>query len=152
MMDKYNFKIREVSISDWGSSSNDFIDYVTNGGDDNNYVFTLYLDQNVTKALYSGMMYDLSTLDCLDFSDEKFTRNMLHQKFSIGSGIYAFNAGYANPRTGVYFNKQLLRNCGIDPDSIYDAQKNAPGGGATHIAKVTGHIFCNVRDHVRPGS
>ncbi len=123
MMKKYNFKIKEAGISDWGNAGSDFINYVTSGGDDNNYVFTLHYDENVNEAFLSGMMYDLSTLDCLDFSEEKFLRNKVHEKYTYGSSIYAFYSGYSEPRTGVYFNKQVLRNAGIDPDSIYEAQK-----------------------------
>ena len=120
----YNFKIKEVAISDWGATPMDFIDYVTNGGDDQNYVFALRPDPSMGSAVLSGLMYDLSTLDCLDFSQEKFKRNMLHEQFTFGSSIYAFHADYAEPRTGVYFNKQVLKDAGIDPDDIYDAQKN----------------------------
>jgi hypothetical protein len=32
------------------------------------------------------------------------------------------SAGIAEPRTGVYFNKRLLTEAGIDPESIYDMQ------------------------------
>lgn len=124
MMEKYNFTIREASISDWGAASTDFVDYVTNGGDDVNYIFTLHTDEITSNAMASGLMYDLSTLDCLDFSSEKFARNKLHEQYSVGSSIYAFFPGYSEPRTGVFFNKQVLRNAGIDPDSIYEAQKN----------------------------
>ena len=68
-------------------------------------------------------MYDLSTLDCLDFSADKFARNKLHEQYSLGSSIYGFFPGYTEPGTGVYFNKDVLKKAGIDPDSIYDLQK-----------------------------
>ena len=64
-----NFKIKELAISDWGSAPSDFVDYVTTGGDDNNYVFVLRDDPATTSAMAQGLMYDLGTLDCLDFSD-----------------------------------------------------------------------------------
>ena len=121
--EKYNFKIKEMSISDWGSANTDFIEYVVNGGDDNNYVFALHTDASVGAALASGLMYDLSTLDCLDFSADKFARNKLHEQYSLGSSIYGFFPGYTEPGTGVYFNKDVLKKAGIDPDSIYDLQK-----------------------------
>lgn len=124
VMDKYNFTMREASISDWGSANYDFVDYVSSGGDSNNYIFTLHTDDTVANAMTSGLMYDLSTLDCLDFSSEKFMRNRLHEQYSFGKSIYAFFPGYAEPRDGVYFNKQVLKDAGIDPNTIYDAQKN----------------------------
>ena len=105
----YNFKIKQVAISDWGSTPQDFVDYVTSGGDDVNYVFTLRDDPAITSAMASGLMYDLSTLDCLDFNSEKFQMNKLHEQYGKGGAIYAMYAGISEPRTGVYFNKRVLQ-------------------------------------------
>jgi hypothetical protein len=124
IQEKYNFTIKEMCVSDWGTANTDFINYVLSGGDDNNYVFALHTDASVGSAVANGLMYDLSKLDCLDFSAEKFARNKLHEQFTLGNSVYAFFAGYSEPGTGVYFNKQVLKDAGIDPDSIYDLQKN----------------------------
>lgn len=118
----YNFTITQMAISDWGSAPADFVDYVTTGGDDQNYVFILREDPATTSAMAQGLMYDLSTLDCLDFSEAKFQSNKLHQQFSTGDKIHCMYMGYSEPRTGMYFNKRLLREAGIDPESIYDMQ------------------------------
>ena len=91
-------------------------------GGDENYVFILRDDPAITSAMSNGLLYDLSTLDCLDFSEDKFQRNLLHEQYSKGDSIYAMFAGYSEARTGVYFNKRLLQDAGIDPESIYDAQ------------------------------
>lgn len=119
----YNFTVTEQAISDWGSAPADFVDYVTTGGDDNNYVFVLRDDPATTSAMGQGLMYDLSTLDCLDFSDAKFQRNKLHEQYAKGGKTLCMYAGYSEPRTGMYFNKRLLTEAGIDPESIYDMQK-----------------------------
>jgi len=120
----YNFTIKEQAISDWGSAPADFVDYVTTGGDDNNYVFVLRNDPAIVSAMSSGLMYDLSTLDCLDFSQPKFQKNMLHEQYAKGDKIFCTFAGPSEPRTGVFFNKRLLTEAGIDPESIYDMQKD----------------------------
>jgi len=122
IQETYNFKIKQVAISDWGSTPQDFVDYCTSGGDDVNYVFTLRDDPAITSAMASGLMYDLSTLDCLDFSAEKFQMNKLHEQYGKGDAIYAMYAGISEPRTGVYFNKRVLQEAGIDPETIYDMQ------------------------------
>ncbi len=122
IQETYNFKIKEMAISDWGSAPSDFVDYVTTGGDDNNYVFVLRDDPATTSAMAQGLMYDLSTLDCLDFSEAKFQANKLHEQYSKGGKINCMYAGYSEPRTGMYFNKRVLREAGIDPESIYDMQ------------------------------
>ena len=124
VQEKYNFTLREAAISDWGGANSDFVDYVTSGGDENNYIFTLHTDPTTANAMASGLMYDLSTLDCLDFTEDKFERNQLHKQYCSGSSIYAFFPGFSEPRDGVYFNKQVLKDAGIDPNDIYEAQKN----------------------------
>lgn len=124
VMKKYNFKMYEVGGDDWGMTSTDFFNYVTTGGDAKNYIWTLHSNPECYNAMKLGLMADLSRMDCLDFSEDKFKRNRVHEKYSIGSSIYAFFPGYSEPRTGVYFNKKILREAGIDPDYIYEAQKN----------------------------
>ena len=121
IQETYNFTIKEQAISDWGSTPTDFVDYATTGGDEN-YVFILRDDPAITSAMANGLMYDLSTLDCLDFNDVKFQRNLLHKQYSKGDSIYAMFAGYSEARTGVYFNKRILSDAGIDPESLYDMQ------------------------------
>lgn len=124
IQETYNFKISQTAISDWGSTPNDFVEYVTTGGDDNNYVFILRDDPATTSAMATGLMYDLSTIDCLDFSEAKFQSNLLHTVYAKGGEIYAMYAGVSEPRGGMYFNKRLLEEAGIDPESIYDLQAN----------------------------
>ncbi len=122
IQETYNFTIKQQAISDWGSTPQDYVDYCTTGDDGNNYIFILRDDPAITSAMASGLMYDLATLDCLDFSQEKFTKNMLHEQYSYGDSIYCMYAGDPEPRTGVYFNKRLLNEAQIDPESIYDLQ------------------------------
>ncbi len=122
--DTYNFTIKEMAISDWGSAPQDFVDYVVTGGDENNYIFTLRDDPMTQAAIKNEYMYDLSTLDILDFTESKFQRNKVHMQYSKDGRISAMLAGYSEPRIGMYFNKRLLNEAGIDPESIYDMQAN----------------------------
>ncbi len=124
IQETYNFTIKQMAISDWGSAPQDFVDYVSSGGDSSNYVFTLRNDAALISAMSTGLCYDLSTIDCLDFSSQKFQANLLHKQYSKGGKIYAMYAGPSEPRTGIFFNKRLLKEAGIDPDSLYDMQKN----------------------------
>lgn len=120
LQETYNFTLKEMAISDWGSTPQDFVEYATTGGDEN-YIFRLREDPAVTSAMSSGLMYDLSMLDCLNFSDSKF-KNKLHEKYSKGDAIYCMSTGDPEPRTGIYFNKRILTEAGIDPEEIYDLQ------------------------------
>lgn len=123
IQETYNFTIKEQAISDWGSTPADFTEYATTGGDEN-YVFVLRDDPAVTNAMAQGLMYDLSTLDCLDFSEAKFTKNKLHMQYSKGGSIYCMYAGDSEPRGGLFFNKRLLTEAGIDPQEIYNLQES----------------------------
>lgn len=122
--EKYNFKMTQTAISDWGSTPTDFVDYVTSGGDDTNYIFIVRDDPAIAQAMATGLMYDLSTLDCLDFSRDKFTSNLLHKQYTYKGGIYAMYTGLSEPRDGLFINETLLTDNNIDPNTIYDMQKN----------------------------
>lgn len=135
--EKYNFKLRQVGGADWGQCINDFVNYVTTGGGPlefeyeagtpekcENVIFTLRDDATTTAAMRNNEMYDLSTLDCLDFSDKKYQQNLCHEQYTYKDGIYAFYGSISEPRDGVYFNKKLLEDGGHTADEIYDLQKN----------------------------
>lgn len=120
----YNFTIKEQAISDWGSTPADFADYAQSGGDEN-YIFTLRQGGEFVSAMNSGLMYDLSTLDCLDFSEEKWQTNRLHEVASGTNGeIYAMRGIEPEPRRGIFFNKRLVEEAGYDPDDFYKWQDN----------------------------
>ncbi|MCQ2494825.1 MAG: extracellular solute-binding protein [Lachnospiraceae bacterium] len=118
----YNFKVVRTAISDWNTVPSDYVDYVTSGGDDCNYIFVLRKDAAVASAMQEGLMYDLSTLDCLDFSFSMYRVNNSFRSYSQHGCIYSMATGYAEPGLGVYFNKSILIDAGIDPDSIYQMQ------------------------------
>lgn len=116
----YNFKIKNKAIGDWGSVITDFEDYVKKGGDSKNYIFTLRTDNSLPELMAKGYFYDLSKLDCLDFTKPQYIQNKIAQSY----GLYAMSAKSVEPRTGVLFNKTLLTKCGVDVDDIYAKQKN----------------------------
>lgn len=122
---EYNFTLKYETIGDWSSQITDFLSYAENADkEDTNYMFTMpsAFAPNVMSAVDNNLVYDLSTLDCIDFSQAEYANNA-HTLYTKGSGVYGFRAGWAEPRTGMYFNKRLLQDAGIDPESIYDLQK-----------------------------
>ena len=123
MQETYNFTLVRKGISDWGSTPADFLEYASTGGDAINYVFMQCACTDFTQAVYSGLLYDLATLDCLDFSESKWGAG-IHTAYTLGNSIYAMAAEGAEPRQCVYFNKQVLKDAGIDPESLYDIQEN----------------------------
>lgn len=125
IQDTYNFTIREVAMGDEETGIQDFVDYVDAGGDEKNYIFTLPQNSELISAMGNHYMYDLSGLDCLDFTDYKWKKNKVNEQFTTQEGgIYAMNAVFAQPGQGLFFNKRLLMEAGIDPETLYDMQAN----------------------------
>lgn len=119
IQDTYNFKIRQLGIDGWGDHPETFVNFATTGGDEN-YVFILYTS-SLAAPMASGLFYDLSTLDCLDFTDEKWATST-KDLMTSGSSIFGMRPDHEEPRGGVFFNKRLLEEAGIDPESLYDMQ------------------------------
>ncbi len=118
--EKYNFTVTQQQISDWGSTPADYVDYVTSGGDENYYVWIVRDAPEIAQAMSTGLMYDLSKLDFLDFSDPVVTANKVHEQYTYKDGIYAMFMGVAEPRGGFFVNKDIV---GEDlMNQIYDAQ------------------------------
>lgn len=125
----YNFTINRVSATGWPGDA-DFAT-VAQSGTEENYVWTIYAGKWAS-AMNSGLMYDLSTLDCLDFTAEKWntttmalgTKSIITKDGEEKTAIFAMRPEATEPRKGIFFNKRLLNEAGVDPESIYDMQAN----------------------------
>lgn len=122
----YNFTLEYQTIGDWGSQMQDFLDYAeTADQDENYYMFTLptAFSSNLLAAADQGLVANLAEIDCIDFTKAEFANNA-HKLYTNAKGVWGYRAGVAEPRTGMYFNKRILEEAGINPDDIYDMQKN----------------------------
>ncbi len=114
----YNFTIKEESIGSWDDYPSLLTNFCTTGGDEN-YVFVC--DERSFSGFRSGLYKDLASLDCLDFTEEKWDKGAL-DFLRLGDSIYGMRAERPEPRGGIFFNKRLLQEAGIDPESLYDMQ------------------------------
>lgn len=117
----YHFTIVQKKIDDWGQHGQKFVQVATNG-DKKNYVFCLY-QNSISAQMKAKLFYDLATLPALDFSNPKW-QPTVKQLMSQGKKVYGMRAIDPEPRGGLFFNKRLLTEAGIKPDTIYDLQKN----------------------------
>ncbi len=117
----YNFKIITRADTTWADCPTDFNNFATTGGDEN-YVWAMRYE-TITSPMRAGLFYDLSTLDCLDFTQDKWNEN-IKKLTTAGDSIYGMRAADAEPRKGIFFNKRLLKEADVDPDSLYDMQKD----------------------------
>lgn len=124
IQETYNFTIKEQAISSWADMPTDFVNFATTGGTEN-YIFVLRQGTELVSAISSGLMYDLATIDCLDFSEAKWGGDSgVHKLLGKGDSIYGMRGIDPEPRAGIYFNKRLLEEAGINPQDIYDYQEN----------------------------
>lgn len=125
IQETYNFTMTQEALGGWGDCPESFVNYVTTGGDENNYIFVGHSGAEMIAAMKQGLMYDVGSLDCLDFSERKFQLNGQCNLFSKGDSVYAFLTGYPEPRAGFFFNKRLLeQTTGMTADDLYDLQKD----------------------------
>ncbi|MCQ2591716.1 MAG: hypothetical protein MJ188_02940 [Treponema sp.] len=117
----YNYNMVQKQLTgSWDSHPQAVANFCITGGREN-YIFTIDARSALT-GLRSDLFYDLSKLDCIDFTASKWasgTEKMLVK----GSSFYAMRPLVPEPRGGVFFNKRLLAEAGIDEDMPYDLQK-----------------------------
>lgn len=117
----YNFTIKQVAATTWGDSPTQFTNIAMTGSEEN-YVWILRAGAYL-QPMNAGLFYDLATLDCLDFTDDKWNPIVMGLT-TKGESIYAMRPEAAEPRKGIFFNKRLLAEAGVDPESLYDMQAN----------------------------
>lgn len=125
-MTTYNFKIKEAPVTTWENCIQELIDYTSTGGDDNCYIFHMKTDDAVFSAINNEMVYDVSKLDCLDFTDDRWV-DAVTELYGKGDSVYGFrsyNMGNALGGRGMFFNKQVLREAGVEPSDLYTWQRN----------------------------
>lgn len=119
----YNFKIKREKVGGWGDVQSNFQNYQTTGGDDKNYLFTLWFGPSLASYLEAGMLYNISSLDCIDFTKAKFV-NGVHNLISKGTDSYAMSAEAPEPREGIFFNYDLIEEAGYTADELYELQES----------------------------
>lgn len=115
----YKFEISRSSVASFAGMQEDYTNQVMAN---NPKCELYYLYQEMVNApLMSGLMKDLSKLEEFNFEEEKWNPTVT-ELMSIGSGIWGMNIE-DEPRGGIFFNKRLLKEAGIDPEEPYNLQK-----------------------------
>lgn len=120
IMETYNFQIERSTQYSYQDQQEEYVNGVMSGSP-KCQLFYLY-QEFMAAPLMKGLMYDLKTLPEFDFMEEKWNPTVV-EIMSIGNGIWGMNPE-AEPRGGVFFNKRMLKEAGIDEDEPYDLQKN----------------------------
>ncbi len=129
LQETYNFKMVQKTYAGWGwgegSIGEAFVQAATSGSDDN-VIFVLTNSAATAADVNQGLMYDITKLDgdVIDLSASKWVDNGEMENWTVGDAVYGFVPGRSEPRGGLYFNKTVLKDAGIDPETIYDMQKD----------------------------
>ena len=121
VMKKYNFTIKQVGITDWGGMQELFTTSVM-ADDPAAQVFLLGWGW-IAQPMANGLLYDLSTLKSFDFTEDKWIKYII-DLMTFGGSVYGMASGTPEPKLGVFWNKRLFKEAGLDPDLPYDLQAN----------------------------
>lgn len=119
IQEKYNFTMKQVAVADWGTMQETFTTS-TMAGDPAAEIFLLGQGW-VAQPLANGLLYDLSTLKGFDFTESKWNQS-IKDTMTFGDATYGMASGKPEPKLGVYWNKRLFEEAGLDPDLPYDLQ------------------------------
>lgn len=115
----YKFTISRSSVSSFQDMQEEYVNAVM-ANNPKCELYYLYQEQ-VNEPLMNGLMKDLSKLPEFDFTEEKWNSTVT-ELMTIGNGIWGMNIE-DEPRGGIFFNKRLLKEAGIDPEEPYNLQK-----------------------------
>lgn len=116
--EKYNFTVERKSVSAWVDMAELFTTEVMSG---NNSCDIYYLYQStVPEPLRNNLLYDLSKVKTVDFSEEKWN-HQVKELMTYKGGIYGMSTEL-EPRAGIFYNKRIFEEAGIDPEEPYDLQ------------------------------
>lgn len=116
---KYNFTVKQIAVGSWDTYQEIFTTSVM-AEEPAAQVF-IYAPNWIAQPLSNGLLYDLATLDSFDFSESKWNESVINT-MTYGSSIYGMASGQPEPKLGVYWNKRLFEEAGLDPNLPYDLQ------------------------------
>lgn len=119
IMEKYNFTVKQKKLGGWGEYPEVMITS-TMAGQPAADVFTMGFSF-MAAPLAQGLLYPLNTISTLDFTEAKWNQEMI-ENMTFGENIFGMKAGRVAPTLGVFFNKRLLQEAGIDPEEPYNLQ------------------------------
>ena len=118
-MEEYNFTITRENIGSFGEYTEIMIASIM-AGDPVADIFTMHAE-HIAAPLTQGLLYPLDTLENFDFTEEKWNQQ-IKEMLTMDGHVYGMATGRMEPRLGIFWNKRLFEESGIDPDLPYDLQ------------------------------
>ncbi len=119
--EKYNFTITRANLGSWMEYQEIVVSSIMAGDP---AADVIVMDQKFIAApLQQGLLYPLNTLESINFDDEKWNQ-VVRKMMTIGGNTYGMANGRMEPRLGVFWNKRLFEEAGLNPDLPYELQKS----------------------------
>ncbi|MBH1940484.1 extracellular solute-binding protein [Mobilitalea sibirica] len=116
---KHNFVLKRQNIASWMEYQEVVVTSIM-AGDPLADVFVM--DQKFIAApLQQGLLYPLDTLENFNFDEEKWNPQV-RDMMTFADHTYGMATGKMEPRLGVFWNKRLFEEAGLDPELPYDLQ------------------------------
>ena len=123
IMETYNVKIVEEQLGNWGDSQVEEIQNFISQGDTGVLRMFIMPPGFVGNPMANGWFADWKNNDLIDWSDDEWNAGVV-DFMTKGDTILGVATGNPEPRQCVFFNKRVLKDAGIEWESIYDMQKD----------------------------
>lgn len=117
---KYNFTYENIGIQNLGDYDTTIINSIL--GKKPVCSFFRAKPESVTSMVAQGLLWDLSSFDAFDFENDPLWSELITDYYTINGKVYAARPGVDEPRDGIFWNKRMFEEAGLDPDLPYDLQ------------------------------
>lgn len=121
LQETHNFTLVNKNVGTWMEYQEIFTTSTMSG---NPAADLFCMDQKfVPEPLKQGLLQPVSDLPSFVPEDDLWNKSMLEFMTQYGK-VYGFTEEQNGPGLGVFFNKRLFQEAGLDPELLYDLQKN----------------------------
>ena len=121
LQETHNFTLVQENIGTWNEYQELFI---TSTMAEAPIADIFIMDQGfVPEPLKQGLMYPISDLPSFDPKDERWNQPVV-EFMTQNNKVYGFTEESNNPGLGVFWNKRIFEEAGLDPDLLYDLQQD----------------------------
>jgi len=118
----YNMDTDQAGIGGWGSHPQTVANFCTTGGEEN-YVFVID-GRSISAGLKAYLFWDLTKLESVDWTQKKWLPGVTEKMSKKGAVYGCAPTLHPEPKTGMFFNKRLLKEANINPETVYDMQRD----------------------------
>lgn len=116
----HNFTLVQKNIGAWAEFQEIFITSTMTGAP---AADIFMMDQKfLPEPIKQGLMYPLNELPSFNNFEDELWNQSVKEAYTQNGNVYVFSEEQDNPGLGVYWNKRLFEEAGLNPDLIYDLQ------------------------------